>query len=492
MSFAKAHCESLSWLVAFTMVTCWYQPELRAQGLDPKVTNQPNIVVFIADDMSQLDSTPYSTTGFATPAIQRLADKGMVFERAYVASPSCAPSRAALLTAMYPQRNGAQANHTKPQADIKKWPAYFQELGYEVVAFGKVAHYQHTQDYGFDYFAHDKFHEHAGIDAAVEYLRSRAEKKVQEPLCIMVGSNWPHVPWPQIPEKYKGRSWTLPAGSIDTPATQRWRSRYVAAVENADSQLAAIMAATETYLPENTLMVFTSDHGAQWPFGKWNLYEAGIRVPLIVAWTGHITKGSTTDAMVSWIDLLPTLHDIAGGKPDEQWDGESFKNVLAGTAFVHRENIFATHNNDSRMNVYPMRSVSSKRWKYIRNLHPEFAFTSHLDLVGGADGQRKFFSTWEMLAETDSTAAAVMKRYHERPQEELYDLLHDPHEQTNLANNTGYEAELEKCRSALQTWRDETGDSIELKVEPRLLSDKTSYGAAGEIKPAEKQATAKP
>ena len=101
-----------------------------------------------------------------TPNLQRLADAGMMFTRAYVTSPSCAPSRAALLTGLMPARNGAEANHSKPRAELKKWPAYFKELGYEVAAFGKVSHYRHTGDYGFDHFAHDTFHDHAGIGAA--------------------------------------------------------------------------------------------------------------------------------------------------------------------------------------------------------------------------------------------------------------------------------------------------------------------------------------
>ena len=82
-----------------------------------------------------------------------------------------------------PARNGAQANHAKPRTELKKWPAYFQELGYEVVAFGKVAHYRHTGDYGFDHFAHDTFHDHAGIPAAVEFLRNRPRRDVHAGTC---------------------------------------------------------------------------------------------------------------------------------------------------------------------------------------------------------------------------------------------------------------------------------------------------------------------
>src|SRR3954447_22353714 len=182
---------------------------------------RPDIVVFLTDDQGQADSSPYGARELHTPNMQRLAEAGLTFDRAFVASPSCAPSRAALLTGLMPARNGAEANHSKPRAGLKKWPAWFHELGYEVVAFGKVSHYRHTADYGFDRFAHDTFHDPAGIPAAVEFLRGRGRWPDARPLCLFVGSNWPHVPWPEQPEGYDPVALTLPAGSVDTPETRR-------------------------------------------------------------------------------------------------------------------------------------------------------------------------------------------------------------------------------------------------------------------------------
>jgi N-sulfoglucosamine sulfohydrolase len=147
-----------------------------------------DIVVFLTDDQGQLDSTPYGSSQLRTPNMQRLANAGVTFTHAFAASPSCAPSRAALLTGLMPARNGAEPNHAKPRAELRKWPAYFQELGYEVVAFGKVAHYKHTVDYGFDHFAHDTFQDHAGIGAARDFLKKR-DPATAKPLCLLVGSN---------------------------------------------------------------------------------------------------------------------------------------------------------------------------------------------------------------------------------------------------------------------------------------------------------------
>ncbi|MEQ2010378.1 MAG: sulfatase-like hydrolase/transferase [Limisphaerales bacterium] len=460
-------------MAALLLITNYFSPASLAAA-------RPDLVIFITDDQGQLDSTPYGGQGIRTPNMQRLADAGMTFTRAYVASPSCAPSRAALLTGLMPARNGAEANHSKPRTELKRWPAYLKELGYEVVAFGKVSHYKHTPDYGFDHFSDDGFHQHQSITNAIAWLKARPRTGVK-PLCLMIGSNWPHVPWPEETSAYDPTKLPLPAGSIDTPATRAWRAKYAAAVSKADTDLGLVLDATRAHLPRETLFLFTADHGAQWPFGKWNLYESGVAVPLIVAWPGVVKPGTRTDAMVSWVDLLPTLLEAAGGRAPADIDGRSFVPVLRGQSTAHRDRIYTTHANDNRFNVYPARAVRDDRWKYIRNLHPEFAFTTHIDLVAGRLGQRAFFSTWEAAAQTDPQAAAILQRYHARPAEELYDLATDPGEQRNLVAAPQHAAKLAALRSALEAWMKSQGDQQKHFAEPRLLSDANSYGPKAEI-----------
>ena len=461
-------------VVLLTLLTSFCLPS------SAHAATRPDLVVFLTDDQSQLDCAPYGGQGIRTPNMQRLADAGLTFERAFAASPSCAPSRAALLTGLMPARNGAEANHSKPRAEIKKWPAYFQELGYEVVAFGKVSHYKHTEDYGFDYFANYTFHDHAGIQAAAEFLKNRPRDGAK-PLCLFVGSNWPHVPWPQEGIGYDPAKLPLPAGNIDTRATREWRAKYAAAVTKGDDDLGVILDAVRAHLPKETLFLFSSDHGAQWPFCKWNLYESGVCVPLIVAWPGVVKPGTRTSAMVQWPDFLPTLLEAADGKAPADIDGRSFLPVLRGVARAHRDRIFTVHSNDKDVNVYPSRAVRDDRWKYIRNLHPEFAFTTHIDLVAGERGQRAFFSTWEAAAKTDPQAAAILKRYHARPAEELYDLAADPHEQRNLAADPQHAKTLSSLRAELDAWMKAQGDKQAVPAAPRLLSNPDSYGPKAEI-----------
>ncbi len=427
---------------------------------------RPNIAVFLADDHSMLDSSAYGSCDVRTPSMERIAAAGMTFTHAFVASPSCAPSRASLLTGLMPVRHGAEPNHAKPRDEIKKWPAYFQELGYEVVAFGKVGHYEQTRLYGFDHFEHITFHDDVAVAEGAKWLRAR---KSDKPLCIFFGTNWPHVPWPATGEGYTADAVHLPPTLPDTPAMRAAMATYYAAVARMDADLGLALDAIRDALGQETLIVATADHGTQLPFGKWNLYDAGTRVPLIASWPGKIAPASHTDAMVSWIDLLPTLLELAGGTPPAGIDGQSFAGVLRGEKTTHRERIFTTHSGDGKNNnVYPMRSVRTADWKYIRNLHPEYYYFTHLDW---SQKRNDYFESWKTLATTDAHAAALLSRYHQRPVEELYDLRADPLEQQNLSADPAQAGRLTALRAEVNAWMKANGDTGKTYGNPRLLTD---------------------
>jgi arylsulfatase A-like enzyme len=132
------------------------------------------------------------------------------------------------------------------------------------------------------------------------------------------------MPWPKTHPGYDPDQLPLPAGSVDAPATREWRARYAAAVTKADTELGLILEAVRAHLGTNTLLLFSSDHGARWPFAKWNCYEAGVKVPLIIVWPGVVKPNTRTAAMVSWVDYLPTLLEVAGGTPPRDLDGRSY------------------------------------------------------------------------------------------------------------------------------------------------------------------------
>ncbi|MGB1927630.1 MAG: sulfatase family protein, partial [Rubripirellula sp.] len=345
--------------------------------------------------------------------MQRVANHGVTFDQAFVASPSCAPSRAALLTGMYPARNGAEPNHARPSAEITKLPEYFQRIGYEVVSFGKVGHYAQTPDYGFDLAKHFGYHDDIAVDEAIDWLNRRQSNK---PLCLFVGTNWPHVPWPEDHEGVEPGEIVIPPNHVDTKVSREWRAKYIAAIQKMDQELGRVYDASVRKFGKDFFFLHTSDHGAQWPFGKWNLYDDGIRTPLIVTWPEHIRPGERSDAMVSWIDVLPTLLDVAGAEPPASIDGKSFLPVLLGEIDQHRDYLFTTHSGDGDYNVFPMRSVrSSDGWKYIRNLHPDFLFGSH---VTHASAEKGYWHSWVSEAVISESAKSIVNAYRQRPAEQ--------------------------------------------------------------------------
>lgn len=455
---------------------------------DSEAPARPNLVIFLADDLGA-DIPPWADTDARAPNIAKLAASGLAFDRAFVASPACAPSRAALLTGLMPARNGAEANQQAPQQDVRKLPAYLHDLGYEVVAFGKVSHYQQTGMYGFDHFEHDKFHDPEGIPSAINWLKARKDNT--KPLAIFVGSNWPHVPWPTTTEGYQPSALSLPPKTIDTPITRDARARYYAAVSRLDQELGETLDTVDKVLGPDTFVLFSSDHGAQWPFGKWNLYDTGTRVPMIVRWRGHVAPGTRTGAMVSWVDILPTLVDVAGGKPSTDIDGRSFAGALEpGSApFKGRSEIYTTHNNDGSVNVYPMRSVRTDRWKYISNLHPEYTYTTHIDQWVKRVDSGAYFPSWRRAAEGDPAAKAIVDSYFHRPKEELYDVQADPQEQHNLVDDPRYADTLTSLRTRLAAWRTEQKDDHPVAGTPHLQEGPIDGEPAPKAKPKPAPAT---
>jgi arylsulfatase A-like enzyme/GH43 family beta-xylosidase len=457
----RLRCDQKSmhrFVVVFTLLLWIGSPALA----DAK---QPHMVIFLSDDHTCRDSSVYGSKEIDTPNMQRLASAGMTFDQAFVNSPSCAPSRAALMTGLFPTNNGSEANHSKPESSIKKLPAYLQDLGYEVVSFGKVGHYGQTPMYGFDVARHFNYHEDVAIDRAIDWLQDR---KSEKPLCLFVGTNWPHVPWPDDTEGVDADKLVIPVKHADTKVTRIWRAKYVAAVKRMDEDLGKVYEAAKSKLGDDLFFLHTSDHGAQWPFEKWNLYERGARTPMIVSWPGKIAADSRSDAVVSWMDILPTLVDVAGGEAPKELDGKSFLPVLKGNADKHHDAMFTAHSGDGNYNVYPSRSVrTADRWRYIRNLHPEFRFNSHATLNRSDGG---YWDAWVNAAITDERAREIIRSYQQRPSEELYNLNDDPDELHNLASDPAHAKKLKEISAMLDKHLVATNDTLTVFGQPQRVA----------------------
>ncbi len=422
----------------------------------------PNLVVFVSDDLGRLDTSVYASKDARTPTMDMLAAAGMTFDNAYVASPSCCPNRFSLLTGLMPARHGAHPNHSQVKDGTKFLPPILKAMGYHVASFGKVAHGRRD-------FEGCDFNSPQPTDMSENVRAYFKENRIEGPICLMVGDRRPHVPW--IKESvYDPASVTLPPEFIDTQETREHWARYLTDITGMDEEMGRIYDFAKEKFGDNFIFLFSSDHGGQWPWGKWNLYDSGARVPLIAVWPGHIKAGVRTDAMVSWVDILPTLIDLAGGEVPDDIDGKSFGKVLLDDTNTHRDKIFTTHTGDGRMNRFPIRSVRIGRYKYIHNLRPDAYHTNHSDRAR-KDGAGAYWDSWDEAAKTNPKAAATLKRYYTRPEFEFFDLENDPREQSNLADNPEYKSKLEGLKSELAAWTTAQGDDLLPHADPYLTSE---------------------
>lgn len=423
----------------------------------------PNIVVLLSDDLGRLETTVYGSKEVRTPTLERLASEGMVFDNAYVASPSCCPNRASLLTGLMPARHGAHPNHTFVKPETKWLVPILKKMGYQVASFGKVQHGRRN-------FEGCDFHFQDPENMSRELKELIASGKLSDgPICLMVGDRRPHVPW--IKESiYDPEKVTLPVTFIDTKETREHWARYLSDITHMDSEMGRVLDLVKENFGDDFICLFSSDHGGQWPFGKWNLYDSGARVPLIVSWPGKISSGRRTNAMVSWVDLIPTLIDLAGGTVPDDIDGKSFAKVLRGERNYHREEIFTTHTGDTIFNVFPMRSVRVGKLKYIHNLSPDSYHSNHSDILR-KDGAGAFWDSWDVAAKLDPNAAKIIKTYQSRPEFQLFDLEKDPLELSNLAYNPEYKEKLNQLQAKLSAWTTSQGDELKPHRDPYPLAN---------------------
>jgi uncharacterized sulfatase len=458
-------CFTCKSILVFFLVTSIFA--VRAGEKTNGGTALVNIVLFIADDLGTSDIGAYGNPIIRTPNLDKFADESIVFNCAFAGSPTCSPSRAAMFSGLYPFRNGAHANHHGIKDGIKTLPVYLQQLGYAVGFAGKL-HIGPLKAYPFE-LIHDTNvpepgHENDGVlwtdlnlDPVDRWLHEKSVSK--KPFALIVNDHSPHVIWPEKPE-YEADKIDIPAIHIDTKETRVARARYYTDISKMDSNVGKLLESLKKNgFEKNTVVIFTADQGPQWAFGKWNLYDYGIRVPLIVRWLEVVQKNTESNVLVSLVDLLPTVVEIAGGEIDGSIDGQSFLSVLKGEKEGERDVVFATHTGDGTMNQAPMRMIRTNRYKYIVNLAPGVVYNTHINLAKDHDGGYQYWASWQNSSFSNEHAAAVLWRYHNRPAEELYDIHTDPDEWHNLAANPDYERILEQFRVQMKEWRQKQGDT---------------------------------
>jgi len=428
----------------------------------------PNIVIIIADDASYHDFGCWGNTEVRTPTIDRLAEQGMRLTKFYSSAATCAPLRQALLTGMHCVRNGAYPNHSKVYPGVRSLPHHLKSLGYRTICVGKQ-HFAPAQNYPFDEEIGMIGDDGPRVSANLVSLEQFIKKDPAQPFCAYIASNEPHSPWDKGDRSvYDEDTLTLPPYLVDTPEMRRALRNYYAELNYLDGQVALVLDLLErTGHAEDTIVFFFSEQGNSVPFAKWSLYDAGIRIAAIARFPGKIQPRSESATLVQYVDVLPTLIDIAGGdsatietgQPDAHgnkgFDGKSFKDILLGKDVKIHDYAFSQHTSrgiHAGPPAYATRMVTDGNWKLIWNIHHDKEFRN-------VTLNTAFYRSWVTKAESgDAFAQQQTERFVKRPEWELYNLKTDPWEMTNVADKPENAEIKTKLKETLNQWMQQQGD----------------------------------
>jgi len=390
------------------------------------IKEKPNFIFYLADDQDQLDYGSYGNSKVSTSHVDKLATEGIKFENFYAAQAICAPARSQIFTGMYPVKNGCMANHIGVKSELKSVATLLQEGGYEVVLAGK-SHVKPNSVFNWSQYFGSIKHRYLPLEKIDAYL-----KNVRKPFCLFITSDFPHGPYPKDSKYTKKDILKLPYEK----RIGNYKPGYYQNIEDDNIQLGKILKMVDKYkLRDNAMFMYASDHGIS---GKWGLAEQGLKVPFIVRWPGHIKPNTTSNTLLSFVDVLPTFLEALDIEIPENIDGKSFLNTLKGNTSEINEYIYgvATKQNIQACKVFPSRMVRGKRFKLIRNYNSLEVLASNL-------GSNEIVNEFIKIGANSFPSS---------PYEELYDLEKDPYQNNNLAKNNKYKIEKQKLIKALNSW----------------------------------------
>ncbi len=401
----------------------------------------PNIVYLHSHDTGRYVQ-PYGQQ-IVTPNIQRLADQGLLFRQAFCAAPSCSGSRACLLTGQWAHVNGMTglAHRGWQLEDYGRHIVHpLREAGYWSALIGEqhlsvdpgVLGYDHVVDIG-------TTRVHSIAPAAKQLLRSRPP----EPFFLSVGFFETHREFFEPSSVRDALYGAPPAHLPDTPETRADMASFKASARSLDQGVGAVLhALDEQGLADNTLVVLTTDHGLPFPGAKGTLSDRGLGVMLVVRGPGGFHGGHVTDALVSQVDLYPTLCALAGAPLPDGLHGRSLLPLVRRETEQVRDELFAELTYHAAYD--PMRAIRTRRHKLIRH------FGDRLEPV---------LANVDDSPSKDLLVAAGWGRT-PRPRVELYDLLMDPGEMRNLAGLPAHADVEADLTTRLDAWMHETDDPL--------------------------------
>lgn len=483
-------------LVVYLSVIIFTVSSVFAQRKHSKNIGKPlNVVLILADDQGGHLSS-MGTKGISTPNVDALAKEGMQFSNAFAVVPSCSPSRSAINTGMYPHANGHWRNTITPKLSdpeiefgrsstrvdkvgiheyIQTLPEILHQNGYYT---GITQKFHMSPPWKFPYSEKNTVHnDPREYESFIkEFVKNAGEK----PFFIQANISPPHRSFESHMRKFPEylpniEDIQVPEYLANTPKMRQDLQKYYGSVQLADACAGAIVKALrKSGVYENTLIIYTSDHGEPYHRAKASAYYAGLHVPFVVSGPG-VEKNIKNDALISLIDIMPTILDALNIEAPNTVQGKSLMPVFTRnkSSVEGREYVFGEHNSHgpNRKEHYPSRMVFDGKFYYIRNLMPDKSYLLPDDLkVKKGWGNQSYEATLE-AENTHPIQFQLLKNLESgRPPEELYDMQNDPGQLHNLISEESYKSKIEELRVVLDNWRKETGDMADdpVNIKTRL------------------------
>lgn len=405
--------------------------------------SRPNIIKVICHDLGRYIGALGAP--IETPNIDALASEGVLFSNHHCTAAQCSPARGSLETGRYPHRNGLVGlAHLgwRIGANEVTLPMYLNRAGYQTRLIGHQHENSEAPMLGYqtiDGVSHDAL---SVAGALGDFLQGDAQQG--QPFYVSCGVGEPHRPYEREgydradPDALEVLPW-LP----DRPGIREDLAGLHGLIWRLDEAVGLMRESLRASgLEEETVFIFTTDHGLAMPRAKGTCYDPGTGTTLIVRWPAQFEGGRVQDELVNHCDMLPTILDLAGAETPRQIDGRSYLGLLDGDDYEPHTHIFAEMNWHDQYN--PMRSVRTDRYRYIRNFGRRPLVYMPRDVYQGPAGQ-------EMIEDYYSEV---------RPTEELYDLHSDPLEMTNLIDEDRFDHVAWTLRTRVHAWMVETNDPL--------------------------------
>ena len=475
---------------------------------------EKNVLFIITDDESPTLGC-YGDPFAVTPAIDAIAKDGLIFRNAFATTASCSASRSVVMSGLHNHRNGqfGHQHHFHKFASFHdvlrlSLPRVMARAGYRTAHIGKY-HVAPEPVYHFETYL--KGNGRNAVEMAEKsraFITNRADER---PFFLYFATSDPHRgggkdqdssrelkpdlfgnkphngAFPGVKEIfYDPAKVSVPHFLPDTLDTREELAQYYQSCSRIDQGVARLVEILkESDLYASTLIVFTSDHGMAFAGGKTTVYEGGLRVPMVVRNPYQAKRGVESFALVSHVDITPTLLDFAGGldhntnapvkmidadafweergealmenrdgnMPFDHYHGKSWLHCLANPHESHHDTIFASHTFHEIQMYYPMRVVRDDKYKLIWNIAYPLPYPFASDLWAASSWQAQ----WAKGVDAPYGNMTV-GRYVHRPQFELFDMYKDPHESTNLAESESHQEVLEQYKAKLKKMQAEMDD----------------------------------